>query len=322
MVDKATTAVWQPPTDGPVGRDFDVRVNLAVQAGISERLPRSWSVCVFVALLCLADRLWVSAALALAAALVLSGNMLRYWALVGRWRPATLALLESEPARSVDYEPVTRRLVRIDGTVLRVHPNYQNARLWLVGPNADGFAVLFYGSRPFPRAARVVVRPPRRSGPPPRSKVRDPLWRARLIRTLTAAALALRWTVIVGLTVSVGLELAPQPHVLAWMLGVAGVLILILLVRNLRRSWPSLRLPALISVPLVEHRARLMPKRTVAVTLADGSELVGRLIRNQDVTSSVRASGRLWIAGTPAAGATLGVGVPDFPIVGAVRFDK
>jgi hypothetical protein len=56
--------------------------------------------------------------------------------------------------------------------------------------------------------------------------------------------------------------------------------------------------------------------------LPDGAELVGKLVLNFDVLSSVRASGRLWVAGTPAAGALLAVGVPDQPIAGMVRFDK
>jgi hypothetical protein len=118
------------------------------------------------------------------------------------------------------------------------------------------------------------------------------------------------WAFIVAITASVGLELAPRPPVLVALLGLAGIVIAILLTR----SWLRLR-PALLM-------CRQLTKQSVAVTLSDGAELVGKLVVNLDVLPSVRASGQLWVTGTPTPGATLAVGVPDHPVAGLVRFGR
>lgn len=319
---KVTSAVWQPPTDGPAGRDFDVRVALARQALVRERIPRRWSKYVFLALVCLAAGLPVSSALSVAAALVLTAVMLRYWQRVGRSLPDVRQLLAAEPARLIDYEPVSGRLVRVDGMVLRLHRGYRKMPLWLIGPNVDGLAVAFYGANPTPRVVRVVAKPPRRSSPPPVPLALSPLRLARRMAVIVGATFTVRWAFIVAVTVSIGLELRPQPSVLGWMFAAAGVVITGFFARSWQQLWPLLRLPRLLAAPLVEHPARALPKRSVAVTLADGVELIGKYLVHLDVQPSVRTSGRLWIAGTPAAGATVGVGVPGFAIAGLVRFDQ
>lgn len=319
-MEKVTAAVWQPPTNGPVGRDLDVRVSLAMQAQARDNLPRQWSGYVFVAVLCALARLPVSTVLALLPALAASAYMLVFWQRVGRWQQATQELLDTEPARLVEYEPVGRRLVRVGQILLRVHADYQNGKLWLVGPNADGLAVFFFGPTTYPRPAQVVTGPPRRATPP-EPAARTPMWRARRETVFTTAWIAVRSVYLLAVIVSIGLELGPQPRVLAWLYAVAAVVLAVAFVRRLRLSMPSLRSRRLLSSPLVEYPARALPKGFVAVTLADGTELVGKLRRNWNVLATVRASGRLWVAGTPAPGATLGVGVPDFPIAGVVRFD-
>jgi hypothetical protein len=320
-VEKVRSAVWQPPTDGPAGRDLDVRAALAGQASVRDWLPRRWSVHVFVAAVCALAGLPVSTVLALAPVLVLGVAMVVFWLWVGRWQTAARQLLDREPARLVEYEPVGRRLVRIEQLLVRVHPGYQHGRLWLVGPNADGLAVVFFGASAYPRPAQVVRRRPR-TGPPPTSRPRSPMWRARLATVCTAVEVATQWTYLVAITVSIGLELAPQPRVLAWLYAGAALVLTVLFTRRLRRAMPSLRARRLLTAPLAEYPARALPRRSVAVTLSDGTELVGTFRRNWDVLATVRASGRLWVAGTPAAGVTLGVGMPGHPIAGVVRFDS
>jgi hypothetical protein len=320
LVEKVTSAVWQPPTDGPVGRDFDVRVALAVRALVRDRFPRRWSTYVFLALVCLVAGLVVSSVLAVTAAVVMTAAMFQYWRQAGRSMPDVQRLLDAEPARLVDVEPVSRRLARVDGRLLRLHLGYQNMPLWLVGPDGNGLAVAFYGPVSSPRPVRVVHRRPLTAAPAPLP--RSPLQRARTMVLVAGGLAVVRWTFILAITVSIGLELAPQPPVLAGLFGVAGIVIAVRLARDWRQFRPALLMRRQLAAPLTDHPARALRKRSVAVTLPDGAELVGKLVLNFDVLSSVRASGRLWVAGTPAAGALLAVGVPDQPIAGMVRFDK
>lgn len=321
-MEKVTSAVWQPPTDGPVGRDFDVRVALGVQALVRDRVPRRWSKYVFVALLCVIARLPVSSVLAVTAALAMTAAVARYWWLVGRSMPAARRLLDAEPARLVDVEPVSRRLAKVDGMLLRLQFGYQNIPLWLVGPDADGLAVVFYGPRASPRFVRVVKRKPRPLTSAPVPRPWSPQRYARRVVLLLGGLMAARWAFVFAVTVSIGLELAPQPPVLAGLFGAAGIVIAVRLVRAGRRLRPALLMRRQLAAPLIDHPARVLPRRLVAVTLPDGRELVGKVVLNFDVRSSVRASGRLWLAGAPTAGASLAVGVPDQPIAGVVRFDK
>jgi len=317
-VEKATSAVWRPRADGPAGRDPDVRLAQWRQVWVRDRIPRIWSGYVFVALLCLLLGLPVSTVLAAVAVLVVSAFMLGYWLHIGRPLTAVARLLEAEPARLVDVEILDRRVVRAGELVLRVSGDGPTSgRLWLVGPDADGGAVVFLEGIPRPVHAKVLPQVPRRLGRPPAPRPQDPRAAARRTSTVALWRLGLRWAHTIALTVAIGLELAPQPAVQAWLFAIAGVLIAVLLARSVLRAMPRLRLGRLLAADLVEYPASVRPDWTIAME----TELAATVLWGPHVHANVRASGRLWIAGTPAAGVTLGVGVPDLPVAGVVRFN-
>jgi hypothetical protein len=316
LVKKATSAVWQPREDGPAGRDPDVRLAQWRQVWMRDRIPRVWSGYVFVGLLCLLLGLPASTGLAAIAMLVVGAFMLAYWLRIGRPVLAMSRLLETEPARLVDVEVLDRRVVRTEQLVLRLFGDKPTSgRLWLVGPNSDGLAVAFLEGIPLPMHAKVLPEVPRLHRPPA-ARPQDPLAAARRTSTVTRWRLGLRWGHTIALTVAIGLELAPQPWVLAWLFAIAGVLIAVFLARGVRRAMPQLRLPGLMAAELVEYPASVRPDWTIAVR----TDLAAKVLWGPHVHASVRASGRLWIAGTPTAGVTLGVGVPDLPIAGVIRF--
>jgi len=316
-VEKATSAVWRPRADGPAGRDPDVRLAQWRQVWARDRIPRIWSGYVFVALLCLLLGLPVSSVLAAVAVLVVGAFMLGYWLRIGRPLTAVARLLEAEPARLVDVEVLDRRVVRAEQLVLRLSGDVSTGgRLWLVGPSPDRVAVVFHAGIPRPMPVQVLAEVPRRLGRPPASRPQDPRAVARRASAVALWRLGLQWAHTIAITVAIGLELAPQPVVLAWLFAVAGVLIAVFLARNVLRARARLRVSRLLVPDLVEFPATVRADWTIAVE----TELAGKVLWGPHVHASVRASGRLWIAGTPAAGATLGVGVPDFPIAGVVRF--
>src|SRR5262249_45705469 len=150
----------------------------------------------------------------------------------------------------------------------------------------------------------------------------DPSQAARSAARVAGRQFGRRWAFTLIMTIAIGAELAPQPQVLAWLYAIAALVILALAAWQWLRLMPCFRAVRLLGTPLTEHPARLAPDQSVAITLPDGVELTGRIVWAANLIANVRASGRLWVAGTPAAGATLGVGVPDFPIAGVVRFNQ
>ncbi|QUQ69873.1 hypothetical protein [Kutzneria sp. CA-103260] len=315
-MEKATSAVWQPREDGPAGRDPDVRLAQWRQVWVRDRIPRIWSGYVFVALLCLLLGLPASTVLAAVAVLVVGAFMLMYWLRVGRTLTAVGRLLEAEPARLLDVEVLDRQVVRAGQLVLRLAGDVPTSgRLWLVGPSPEGLAAVFLEGIPRPVHAKVLPEVPR-LGRPPAARPQDPQAAARRASTVASWRLGLRWAHAIAITVAIGLELAPQPAVLAWLFVIAGVLIAVFLARSVLRALPRLRLSRLLAAELVEYPASVRPDWSIAVE----TDLAAKVLWGPDVHASVRASGRLWIAGTPAAGVTLGVGVPDLPIAGVVRF--
>lgn len=321
-MEKVTSAVWRPPVDGPASRDPDVRMAQWNQIRVRDRIPRIWSGYVFVAVLCPLFDLPVSTVLAAVAVLVVSWFMFEYWLRIGRPLPAVARLAEAEPARLVDVEILGRRVVRAEQLVLRLSGDLPTTgRMWLVGPRSDGLAVVFHEGIPRPIHAKVLPDVPRRLGRPSTTRPRDPRSAARRTTKVAYWLLGVRWGHTIAITVAIGLELAPQPAVLAWLFAIAGVLIAVFLTRSVLRTQPRLAASRLLAPDLVEYPAAVRPDWSIAVTSVDGTELVAKRVWGPFVHAGARASGRLWVAGTPAAGVTLGVGVPDFPIAGVVRFN-
>jgi hypothetical protein len=305
-----------------VGGDPDVRRALWEQGWVRDWIARTWGTHVMLALMCLLFGLTVSTVLATLAVAVLSLLMLFRRLRVSRTLPDVARLIDTEPARLVEVESLGRRVFRVDQTLLHGSGSVRGERAWLLGPDDNGIAVFFDEASPTPHAARVVDQPPRPGG---RSvgRPRDPRSAAKLAAIVGLVVYVIRWAFGVAITVCIGLELAPQPQVLAVLYVIAGVVIAVFMTRNwLRRMRWRLGSGRLFEPPLVEYQARLHADRSFAVTTEDGAEFVAKVFWEKDVAANVRASGRLWIAGTPAAGVTLGVGVPDFPVAGVVRFNK
>ncbi|GAA3431617.1 hypothetical protein GCM10018954_012180 [Kutzneria kofuensis] len=315
-MEKVRTAVWQPPTDGPVGRDPDVRRAVREQSWSRDRIARLWGTHVFLALLCLLFGLPVSTVLAALAVLVISAFMLHYRLRMDR---TLVDLLDAAPARLADIELAGAAVIRADQMMLRGYGGFRGERVWLVGPDAKGLVAVFDEASPYPHSTRVTTRPlsKRRLADRPR----DPRGRATAVADAAFRLFVCRWGFTIVITICIGLELGPQPQVLAWLYAVAGIVIAIGMARDWLRPERVLRAGRLLAAPLVEYPARLVADRSFAVRLDDGAELVAKIAWERDVVANVRASGRLWIAGTPLPGATLGVGVPDFPVAGVVRFN-
>ncbi|MFC0429378.1 hypothetical protein [Kutzneria buriramensis] len=315
-----TSSVWQPPTGRPAGRDPEVRRSLSQLREHSDRLARTWSGLVFLAVLCLFAGLWASLLLATLAVVVTGVRMAGFWFQVGRHLGAMERLLAAEPARSVDAESLGGRLLKIDGKVLRFPTRMPTGRVWVVGPNRAGEAVVFVDAVITPNFGQVVSATPEHLSVRPQRQWR-PWQAARAAGRSAARAHARRWLFTIVVTISIGAELAPQPQVLGWLYAIAGSVILVLAGRQWLRIVPSLHASRQLREPLVEYPARVITEKSVAVTLPDGSELTGVLLWSVQLLANVRASGRLWVAGEPATGTTLGVGVPEYPIAGVVRFN-
>jgi hypothetical protein len=319
LVEKVTSTVWQPPTGRPAGRDPEVRRGLSLLREHSDRLARTWSGLVFLAVLCLLAGLRVSLLLAALAVVVTGVRMARFWLLVGRHRGAMERLLAAEPARLVDAEALGGRLLRIDGKVLRFPARMATDQVWVVGPDPTGQAVVFGDALITPNFGQVVPAPPEHLSVRPRREWQP--WQAARAANRSVRDFAQRWLFTIVVTISIGAELAPQPRVLGWLYAIAGAVILVVAGRQWLRIVPTLHASRLLRAPLTEYPARVITEKSVAVTLPDGSELTGALLWSVHLLANVRASGRLWVAGEPASGATLGVGMPDHPIAGVVRFN-
>ena len=323
---KLTSAVWQPPTDGPVGRDPEIRRVLSEQQSRRDRLARSCCTQGFVAVVCVLAGLPVSAVLAVMVAALSVWTTFNYWRRQGRRLNAATELLAAEPARRVELELLDRRVVRVGDMWLSVAGWWPGARTgtdwWLVGPDANGVAVVLVSGVAAPMPAWVLAGPPKRFGPAAPARATGPVQFAQVAAHRAAQLFAMRWAYTVVLTFVIGAELAPQPQVLAWLYAIAGLIIVLLAARQWRRIATLLTMPSLLAPPLVDYPARIRADRSFVVTLPDESELAGKLVLATNVAGNVRASGRLWVAGTPAAGAVLGVGVPDVAAVGLARFDQ
>lgn len=323
---KLTSAVWQPPMDVPVGRDPEIRRALSEQQARRDRLARSCCTHGFVAVVCVLAGLPVSAALTVTAAALAAWVTFTYWRQVGRTLDAVTELLAAEPARPVELELLDRKVARVGDMWLSATRNWPGARAgrhwWLVGPDADGLVVAFVSGTAAPVPARVLAGPPKQLGPKVQAKAVGPPVLARAVARRAARRFAGRWAYTVMLTFTIGIELAPQPQVLACLYALAGLVFVVPAARHWRRTATLLTMPRRLAAPLADYPARIRADRSFVVTLPDESELTGTFVSATNVAGNVRASGRLWIAGTPAAGAVLGVGVPDFAAAGLVRLDK
>lgn len=321
-MEKVRTAVWQPPTDGPVGRDPDVWRAVWAQSWLRDWISRTWGTHLMLMLMCLLFGLTVSTVLATLAVLALSLFMLLHRLQVGRTLPAVATLLDAEPARLVEIEHLGRGVIRAEEKSLRVSRTVRGERVWLVGPDDNGLAAIFEEALPAPCAARLVDQPPRPGGRPT-GRSGDPRSAANRAAVIGLWSYAIRWGFAVVIIVCIGLELAPQPRVLAALYAVAAVVVAVFMTRNWRRRIRGiLGVTHRFEAPFVECHARLHADRSFAVTTEDGAELIAKVYWEHGVAANVRASGRLWVAGMPTAGVTLGVGVPDFPVAGVVRFKK
>ena len=323
---KVTSAVWQPPTDGPVGRDPEIRRVLSEQQSRRDRLARSCCTQGFVAVVCVLAGLPVSAVLTVLATALTAWVTFKYWRRVGRKLDAVTGLLAAESARRVELELLDRTVARVGDTWLSFEgfwPGVRSSRhWWLAGPDANGLVVAFVDGTAAPMPARVLTGPPKQLGPEVPAKVVDAGVLAERAASGAAWRFATRWAYVIVLTIAIGAELGPQPQVLAWLYGIAGLVIVLLAARQWRRTAPLLTMPSRLAPPLVDYPARILTDRSFVVTLPDESELAGKYVWATNLLGNVRASGRLWVAGTPVAGATLGVGVPDVAAAGIVRFGK
>ncbi|SDC60030.1 hypothetical protein [Actinokineospora iranica] len=223
-----------------------------------------------------------------------------------RWIPSAHAQLGSSP-----WRPVTARVVRTRAEMVTVEVEENGAftalevrglraahrsvigrtgEVWLVGPAADGWAVVRIDGSHEPFPARV------RRKPVPPGAVSDPIDPAetsrRWVRWLRSQARR-----------SLGLS---------------------------RRRRGDLRLPELVEAgEWTRARAWAAPwiarldgtaEATVTVQLDDGATLTASLPNaSVDLLGTVWETGTLWFAGRPEAGKTMAAGFPGYPLLAVAR---
>ncbi|MBA8929118.1 hypothetical protein BC739_006336 [Kutzneria viridogrisea] len=341
--------VWRPPADRPAGQDNAVAVTMTALAKAPARMVRSILLLAGSALvLVLASRginLFSGLVLAMAALTLVS--YATFQARVGQWLPAMRRLLGGVPervrVRVVAHQGNQTVLAVQDGAVhLRVGLVTSGLRqviqraneVWLIGPDANGDAVVFADAFPVPLPARVV--------PAPTGATVDPLdagtsmhpaedklavWGALRVRARVRNSLLSALVVVLVVFAAYGLvgDLLPPGAAVGAVVGVVVVSLMML-----AGSRQVLRLPTLLraadqwtSFPVVVQswlpRQAGGPCRLVAY-LPDGTQVPVLLPRaTVDVVANISATGTLWVAGTPQRGRFCAVGVPGYPIIAVAR---
>jgi hypothetical protein len=260
---------------------------------------------------------------------------------LGRWLPAAKSLLNGAPGHRYPARIVARAG---DRAVLAVGPMYlrlpsvnwglrqviaRAGEVTVIGPDAEGYAVVFVDGMPMPLAAKVVEAPePTEAEPIARVSVNGaedevPNWAAgRLLR----AHLIILGVLAVALA---GMTLEAQAYGGALMLGIIE-LIMVAVVGLLFLTVPSdqIRLRTLLAAgrwqayPVTIQQSNSEARRPIGgltLVLSDGQRLSIKLAA-PELVANISATGMLWMVGRPDSRKGAAVGIPGYPILTAARF--
>ncbi|MCP3799626.1 hypothetical protein NLX83_10195 [Allokutzneria sp. A3M-2-11 16] len=335
-----------PPTTGPA---FELRyLDLALRAA-RRQLRNLWVS---------AAVMWVLSALALAFAArplatvaiivvtaMFTGFAVAQQVLVGRWLHAAARMFAAEPWRPVTVRALRGRWLELElesedvvhvrlavgmGSFLQALGRAE--RLWIVGPDKNGWVALHLAGMRAPFPGRIGQQP---DAPRTAISAYDPTAPASTDAVTSVAAVALvRLSHQLYLPAKIALSIALGVLIpVAWtgelvLVPISAVAVLIaggLFVRARKRlaGWPKLtqlleagpwqRATAELDEPW-EPGPRGAADATATLTLANGEQLPVRLpLLGVDVAEYMRNTGTVWIAGEP--GSTFAVGVPGSPIL-------
>jgi hypothetical protein len=332
--------VWTPPADRPA--DYDRAVELRLRA--YGRMRKNLVIAVVsrallgAGLLLLSvdqfERRYALAIVFLVLALVSLGSLVLFQLRWGRWAETAKALLSSAITRRVPAEVVSWKgknvVLALDGGqwYVRAGAVHRDARqvvartgaVWLAGPDANGAVVLFIDALPVPVYGQSLTDVPERMAP--EAPVVDlPLSFARRLA-------AIQW-IPVGVFLAV-LAAFSYDIVDNTFREVYGAFLVVLLILSLARILPILKLPSLVkagpwqSYQATMHIWRGDPRLTgdlgVTITYPDGGiQPVTVRHASAELVANIADTGLLWVAGTPAPGRTLAVGLPGYPIAAPAK---
>jgi hypothetical protein len=321
----------------------DTSVELRMKNYLRQHRILAWSIGVPV--LVLLVEWWLGsvhvAAMALVAVVAMTIAVAWYRAVVISWMPAAKALLAGSPRRRVAACVVTHRptytVIGAGDTYLRVRFVNRGLRqvvahsgeITLVGPDANGNAVVFVDGWPAPLPAKIAAATAQTA---PEPIVDEPN------RFLTQQARNL-WLVFAGLLLlAAGFGYDAQQTVVIvgraeingtayfnWFFAVMSVaMAFVPLGLALRQHWLSRLLAAgqwqRYPAALVSWKAESQ-RLKLHTSLPDDRSLKVVVWRaSPELMANVYVTATLWVVGTPAPGKLCAVGVPGLPIVAAARF--
>jgi hypothetical protein len=332
--------LWRPPVDAPVGSDPAVRLNLDFWR--KRRLAPP--IVVYVVLAALMFLLHAGFSMLGLLFLVLAGmtlgSLIQFRSRVGWWLKAAPSLLDGGPAVRVRSAVVGGKgawtLLSIDGGRFYLHVTNTESgvrqfiarqqEVSLVGPNADGIAVVLVDGIPAPLPARVEPAP---AAPSPVAITDEDLPRWAAARQARAIWASLAIVAFGGASVVFDMVLL----IAGWTAAISGfvaVLAVALIASRFRRGEQHRIGKLLGNGPWQAYPVQLLSwtgnpavvgKLRLALTLPDGSQLpVTARLGPAWLVANISATGLLWVAGTPRPGEAAAAGLPGHPHVAAVRF--
>ncbi|MEV6603474.1 hypothetical protein [Kutzneria sp. NPDC051319] len=340
-----SAAVWRPAEQWQAD---DTAVELRLK--VMRRYPRNAiigiAVSLVLALLVSAFRPHVTA---LSVVFVLNAVRLvvvgvRHQVRFGRWLTASKDLLVGNPSQRVGARIVTHKG---DRTVLSVGPMHlrvlpvswgmrqviaRTGEITMIGPDAEGNAVVFVDSQPRPLTAKVVEAPePTEPEPIARTSANGaeddvPQWYARRHARIQLIP-------FVGLFLVYG-ALIYDAQQRTFLPGFAGFYVFLLVVSTIlgiTRVLGQMRLSTLLAVgrwqahPVTVEAWKGDERRPFAdLTLAMGPPGGQHRIlvkhASVELVANISATGTLWMIGLPKDRKAAAVGVPGHPVVAAARF--
>jgi hypothetical protein len=268
-------------------------------------------------------------------ALVSLGSLVAFHLRWGRWAETSKALLSSIVTRRVTAEVISWQgknvVLALDGGQLCVRAGavHRDARqvvartgeIWLAGPDANGAVVLFIDALPVPVHGQSLAAVPERMAP--EAPAADlPLSYAKRFAAMQWIPVGIFLLLIAAFSYDVMDSEFRQVY---------GTFLIVLLILSLARILPILKLPALVkaghwqSYQATMHIWKGDPKLTgdlgVTITYPDGGiQPVTIRHASAELVANIANTGLLWVAGTPAPGLTLAVGVPGYPIAAPAKF--
>ncbi|MFC0546496.1 hypothetical protein [Kutzneria chonburiensis] len=266
---------------------------------------------------------------------------IRHQVRYSRWLPAARSLLNGTPAQRLAARIVAykgeRVVLAVGAMHLQVRPvNWglrqviaRTGEITVVGPDADGQAVVFLDGVPTPLPAKVVAAPePTEAEPVVPVSVNGaedqvPNWAARRIAWLNWIPLAVALVVLAGF-----IALAPNSQVAVFYASGFGVLLLVVAILFLFVPSDQLRLRKLLAagqwqahpVTIESWKGEVRrPVGELTLVLASGYRLSIKFATTE-LVANISATGTLWMVGLPGDRKGAAVGIPGYPILTAARF--